>query len=99
MHQFIIDEEVIQHMVENNGFNYNIHKASEEFIELGLVLIQKITKPKKVENKEIIDEIGDCITRLNVLLQLFPKEEIQARIDSKMNNYKQWINEKTYKHI
>jgi hypothetical protein len=95
----VVDEKIINHLVENNGFEYNIHKASEEFQELALVLNQKLLKPNKVNDSEIIDEIGDCIIRLEILKKLYNNELIQQRIDKKLSDYKNWIDHKRYKHI
>jgi hypothetical protein len=63
--------EMIDYLYRNNGRKYNMHKASEEFQELGLVLNQKLLKPTKVDDQEIIDEIGDAIIRLEILKRMY----------------------------
>ena len=92
-------EEIIEYLVKNNGEKYNLHKASEECQELGLVLNQKLLKPSKVDDQEIIDEIGDTIIRLEILKRLYPINRIQDRINKKLGGYKDYIDHKTYKHI
>ena len=52
-----IDKEIIDILYKENGDSYNMHKASEECQELGLVLNQFLLKPNKVHTQEIIDEI------------------------------------------
>lgn len=78
-----IDEDLIDYLVENNTHEYNLHKASEEFQELSLILTQKLLKSEQIEEQAIIDEIGDAIIRLEILKKKFPIDKIQARIDKK----------------
>lgn len=92
-------KEIIEHLVDNNDFNYNLHKASEEFQELGLVLNQYLLKPTKVDVQEIIDEIGDAYIRLEILKMLFNNEAIQKRIDFKLSKFKEYIDNKSYSQI
>lgn len=85
--------------MKNNPKDYNLHKASEECQELGLVLNQKLLKPQKVKDQEIIDEIGDVYIRLEILKRIYGEEAIQARIDTKLATYKTYIDHKRYKQI
>lgn len=102
-----INREIINTLVEMNGVRYNLHKTSEECQELGLVLNQYLLKPTKVDKQEIIDEIGDVLQRIEILVKLrdengnlmFPMEAIQARINHKLSNYKTYIDHKTYEKI
>lgn len=92
-------EEIINHLVHTNGLKYNLHKASEECQELGLVLNQYLLKPKKVDTQEIIDEIGDVIIRLEILKRMFSQESIQKRVDFKLGKFKEYIDHKLYEQI
>ena len=92
-------EEIIQYLYEKNGEKYNMHKASEECQELGLVLNQFLLKPKKVDPQEIIDEIGDVIIRLEILKKMFPADKIQERIKYKLSKYEDYIDHQTYELI
>ncbi len=94
-----VKKQVLKHLLENNGTKYNMHKASEEFQELALVLNQKILKPTKVKDQEIIDEIGDCILRLKILKEMFDKKLIKERVDYKLGKYKEYIDTKAYSKI
>ncbi len=94
-----VNNKIITHLVKNNTFEYNLHKASEECQELGLVLNQKLLKPTKVNNQEIIDEIGDVIIRLEILKMLYSTEYIQKRIDYKLGEYEKYIKSGKYKQI
>lgn len=99
MNEITVNKKIIQHLVKENGHKYNLHKAAEEFQELALVLNQKLLKPTKVDDQEIIDEIGDCIIRLEILKNKYPLELIQKRIDYKLGKYKEYIDHKTYDQI
>jgi len=93
----MIDQNVVDYMVANNG-NYNYRKAAEELMELALVLIQ--TSNKKIsgapDEQEIIDEIGDVEIRMEVLRRLFPKDKIEKRIEFKMDKFRGYITTKKY---
>lgn len=88
---------IIKKLAETNDYQYNLLKSSEEFSELSLVLLQFINKPNKVDKQEIIDEIGDCIIRLEVLKELFNKKSIKSRIKFKTNKFKSYIKDDKYK--
>jgi NTP pyrophosphatase (non-canonical NTP hydrolase) len=90
---------IIDHLVVNNGEKYNLHKASEECQELGLVLNQFLLKPTKVDKQEIIDEIGDVMIRLEILKRMFSNDAIQMRIDYKLSRVREWIDHKSYSQI
>lgn len=90
---------IIDHLVKNNGVDYNLLKASEECQELGLVLVQKTLKPNKVRIQEIIDEIGDVAIRLEILKKIYSQEDIQKRVDHKLSKFKEYIEEGVYKQI
>ncbi len=93
------NEEIIEHLFKKNTEQYNLHKASEECQELGLVLNQFILKPQKVQPQEIIDEIGDVIIRLEILKKMFPIEKINERVDYKLSKYKEYADSESYKNI
>lgn len=94
-----VDDKVISYLAEKNGEQYNLHKASEECQELGLVLNQYILKPGKVRTKEIIDEIGDVILRVEILKKMFSEKEIQDRVNYKQSKYQEYIDSKKYSKI
>ena len=49
---FTLEQEALLKILQvKNGREYNYHKASEEAIELGLALTQKLLKPKKVDEQ------------------------------------------------
>lgn len=91
--------EIIDIIFRNNGQVYNMHKASEELQELALVLNQKLLKPKKVDDQEIIDEIGDVLIRMEILKKIYPMDKILARIDKKLSKFKEYNDHKTYSKI
>lgn len=93
------NEDILNYLYENNGMEYNLHKASEECQELGLVLNQYLLKPTKVEPQEIIDEIGDVIIRLEILKKMFPKVRIDERIRYKLGKYREYKDSKLYNKI
>lgn len=92
-------EKIIQYLFEKNGEKYNLHKASEECQELGLVLNQYLLKPGKVDQQEIIDEIGDVKIRLAILEKMFPTDKIQERVNFKLSKYQEYIDHQQYNKI
>lgn len=90
---------IIDHLVKNNGFEYNLSKASEELQELSLVLTQKLNKPKRVDDKEIIDEIGDVIIRLEILKKIYDINKINERIAYKLSKFQSYVDNKSYTKI
>ena len=92
-------EQIIQYLFEKNGKRYNLHKASEECQELGLVLNQYLLKPTKVDEQEIIDEMGDVIIRLEVLKKMFPEDKINERVAYKLSKYQEYIDHEKYNKI
>mgnify|MGYP000875726338 CR=1 FL=1 len=81
--------------------NYNLIKLGEEASELGLVCIQKHMKPTKVTDKEITDEIGDVLQRIEMYLAERPElvKAVQARIDYKTSKYKEYKRDSLYLQI
>jgi hypothetical protein len=90
-------KETIDKLMENNTYEYNILKASEELQELALVLIQHILKPKKVKMEEITDEIGDVKIRMKVLECLFNKDIVDKRVEYKLGKFNEYLGEGKYK--
>jgi NTP pyrophosphatase (non-canonical NTP hydrolase) len=89
-------KDVINYLLLTNKPEYTMAKAAEEFTELALVLQQKALKPTKVDDQEIIDEIGDCIIRLKMLKKMYSKKKIKERVSLKLNQYEGYINEGKY---
>lgn len=77
-------KQIIQYLVASNTTQFNILKAIEECQELGLILTQYLTKPHKVTEDDITDEIGDVIIRLKILKEIFPKGKIKKRVNDKL---------------
>ena len=98
---FITEEnqKIIDAVVDRNDYRYNLHKASEECQELGLVLTQLLLKPDKVDQQEVIDEIGDVIIRIEMLCQLFPLDKIMKRLDDKLAQFKNYHDSDKYPNI
>ena len=92
-------DEIIEYLYINNGKRYNLHKASEEMQELGLILNQYLLKPTKVEEQEIIDEIGDVKIRLAILEKMFPADKIKERIEYKLGKFQTYIDHQMYDQI
>jgi|688.fasta_scaffold126920_5 hypothetical protein len=94
-----INQEIIKTIHDRNGYFYNLHKASEECQELGLILNQKLLKQEKVADEAIIDEIGDVIIRLEILKLMFNNDKIQERIDYKLAKFEEYIDHNKYNKI
>lgn len=61
----------------------DIRKAAEECSELATILIQQLNKPHKDFSKEIIEETGDVLFRVENLRKHFDSTSISHRIDMK----------------
>lgn len=75
-------QDLIMKLSDKNNLNYNILKVVEEATELNEVLIKYITKSddKKPSIDKIIEESGDVIARLGLLLsQLDIMDKVEAR--------------------
>ncbi len=93
-------DEIIDYLAKTNSLEYNLHKASEELLELALVLTQTLTKSThKPDDQATIDEIGDVIIRLGILKKLYNKEKIKERVNYKLSKYTEYIDHKSYKNI
>lgn len=90
---------IIKKLLQDNSYDYNKLKASEEFQELALILTQSTIRKTRIEDQAIIDEIGDCIIRLEILKQMFDINEIQKRVDFKLRIFKQYQDSKQYTQI
>lgn len=89
--------ELTKLLIKFNKPKYNISKAVEELQELSLILTQRLNKPTKVKNQDIIDEIGDVEIRLAVLKKIFSKASIQKRINLKEKDLLTKFKEGKYK--
>jgi NTP pyrophosphatase (non-canonical NTP hydrolase) len=91
------NEEIIKYLVENNDYKYNLLKTSEELQELALVLTQMALKKEHVDKQEVIDELGDVEIRLKIISNFFNREEVEKRINFKLNKFKKYIKQGKYK--
>ena len=91
------DKELIKYLVENNDYKYNLLKTAEELQELSLAITQLINKPNKVDEQEIIDEIGDVKIRLKIISKLFSKKKVKERIKFKLDKFRSYIQKGKYK--
>lgn len=90
------NKDVIQYLALNNDKNYNLLKCTEELSELQTILLQNINKEKDVNIQDIIDEIGDCVIRLDVLKLIYDKTLIKERVDYKLNKFRTYIKKGKY---
>ena len=61
----------------------DLRKAAEECSELATVLIQQLNKPHKDFSKNITEEMGDVLFRLDNLRKHFDFQAITDRIEMK----------------
>ena len=90
------NKDVIQYLALNNDKNYNLLKCTEELSELQTILLQNINKEKDINIQDIIDEIGDCVIRLEVLKLIYDKILIKERVDYKLNKFRTYIKKGKY---
>lgn len=90
---------IIKHLAETNDYEFNIDKALEEMTELMEVLLKSKLKDKadkSPKNKDITDEIGDVQIRLNILKEMFGKENCEERERAKTLKYFSYIENNEY---
>lgn len=85
-------QEVPDKLLEINSDTYNITKSVEELSELTTILLQKINKPNRIDDQDIIDEIGDVEIRIQVLKKMFGPKKVNRRIKKKLKKYADYIN-------
>jgi hypothetical protein len=93
------NKDLLTKIAFHNPYDYNILKAVEELNELSTALAQSFTKPNKLSEQEIIDEIGDVEIRLKILKILFSKRKVDERVQKKLKAYKNYLDDKKYKTI
>lgn len=93
------ESDILDALMKKNSWKYNLHKASEELQELALVLNQTLLKPYKVDEQEIINEMGDVMIRLSVLIRIFPIDKVNRRIAEKLSKYKEYNDSELYDQI
>ena len=76
---------------KKNTPEYNTFKTVEELQELSLVLTQKQLKPTNVGDQEVIDEIGDVLIRLEMLLKKYDPNLVKKRINYKLSKFSEYI--------
>lgn len=91
------DKELIKYLIKNNDYKYNLLKTAEELQELSLVLTQMALKKEKVNEQEVIDELGDVKIRLKVIQHFFSRKKVKERIKFKLNKFRSYIKEGKYK--
>lgn len=90
----IIDSIFERHR-DNQGLrDFVLLKAAEELNELSAELIQKVLHPTHEKDQPIVDEIGDVLIRLSVLVKFYDLELINERIKYKANIMKNNFNGK-----
>lgn len=93
-------DKILINVKDNNSWEYNHLKAVEELTELSEVLIKKVNKkggPKEPTNQEIIDELGDVLIRIEILMQIYGDWEVYDRRDFKLLKFEGYLNEGKYK--
>ena len=79
-------------LIKHNKPKFNHTKAAEELSECTTVLLQRVNKGAGVHNAKIYEEIAHALMRLNVLVKVYGKKNIQKEVDKKeeqlINKYK-----------
>jgi len=58
---------------------YDYLKCIEELNELSTILIQQFNKPHKVYDKEIAEEMGDVLYRLENMMDYYDRNAVEQR--------------------
>jgi hypothetical protein len=95
------EDELMEVLLTENDPKFNITKLCEELSELQELLLKYINKkPEKAPSKQsIVDEIGDVIVRLGVVIEQLEVEEeaVGERVDDKIAKLIKYYNEGKYK--
>jgi hypothetical protein len=93
------EKELLRNISKNNQPLYNKLKCIEELSELSTILLQHLTKTDRVNEQEIIDEIGDVKIRLEILTDLFGRSKVKERVKYKLKKYHEYYTGKQYANI
>lgn len=92
------NKKILEEIFLYNPKTYNILKCAEELQELSLELIRTVTKPiigpERIQ--AIVDEIGDVEIRFKILKKHFDKDQINERIQLKINKFELLLKTKKY---
>jgi len=79
---------------------FNLRKVAEECAELNLIILQRLNKEDdgKIPDSRIIEEIGDVLLRVGVLMLHYGEEPVAQRIESKFQKLKGWMDKEKYKY-
>lgn len=95
----VIDKELVEVIYQRNDDDYTILKAIEELNELATELTKSLTKPHRVDPKDITSEISDVMLRLELLKKLYNTQDISDSLKSKQDKWRRWVKENKYKNI
>jgi len=68
---------------KNNKPKFNIAKCCEELTEATTVLLQRLNKGAGVSDDKITEELAHARIRLDYMIKVFGKKEVQAEINKK----------------
>jgi len=71
-------------VAKRNTESKNLRKAIEELTELSLELLQRLNKPHKNNDKNIVKEIADVKIRLYWLEDKFDKNKVDKAMENKL---------------
>lgn len=83
-------KKVIENAVNSFGMLNQCFKAIEEFSELNLELVRKVTKGYS-NDQQVIDEIADSFIMLSQLALIYDKNLIQERVDFKIKRLEEFL--------
>lgn len=96
-------DEIVSYMAAHNDPTYNRIKLAEELAELSEVVLKSVNKKgteKEPDKQSIIDELGDVLIRVNVLIgALDAYDAVEERMRIKFDKFRKAIKEKKYKNI
>lgn len=95
------NKEILEQMFKYNTRTFNTLKCAEELQELALELIKVSTKPLLGPERiqAIIDEIGDVEIRFRILKKHFDRDQINQRIQLKIDKFIDLLKTEEYDNI
>ena len=72
-------------LIKKNKAKFNHTKAAEELSEAATVVLQRVNKGAGVSNNKIHEELSNALLRINVLVKVYGKKNIQKELEKKEN--------------
>ncbi len=87
-------QELLEFLLTSNNLEFNTLKVIEEIFETGELLTKSISKVERLKptKEQLVEEIGDLLMRLKVLiLHMKIDEDVERRMENKFAALHEWM--------